>query len=74
MVRRALHHLHDLALIGRQRTVTEQLHHANDSVQRRADLVAHGRQEVRLGLRGSTRFVACAAKFKLRHYLSAESD
>ena len=47
-VRRALHHAEILALLRRQLGVERELGHADDAVHRRADLVAHVRQELAL--------------------------
>ena len=47
-----------LALLGRERRVEQQAGHADDAVHRRADLVAHRREELALGLRRGERRVA----------------
>ena len=46
------------ALLGGEVRVGEQRRHAEDAVHRRADLVAHGRQEARLGAVGGFRLLA----------------
>ena len=51
-VRRALHHRQILALFEREARVERELGHADDAVERRADLVAHVGQELALGLVG----------------------
>ncbi len=50
-----------VALLGVQRRVQQQPAHADDGVHRRADLVAHRRQEGALGLVGSLGGSACLA-------------
>jgi hypothetical protein len=44
-----------VALLGRQLGVEHQLRHADDAVHRRADLVAHVREELALGAAGRPR-------------------
>ena len=48
-LRRALHRLQVVALLGAERRVERELGHADDAVHRRADLVAHVREELALG-------------------------
>ena len=57
----ALERAHEAALLGIERGVLEQRRHADDAVERRAQLVAHVREEKRFGvhrgLRGQTRAI-----------------
>jgi hypothetical protein len=50
-------HLDVLALVALERRSEQQIRHAEDRVQRRANLVAHGRDEGALGARGLLRRV-----------------
>ena len=56
--RRALDGVGIGALLGRELGVAHQRRHAEDAVHRRADLVAHGGQEARLGPVGGLRLLA----------------
>ena len=51
--RRIAHRAQRLALLDRQRRALQHVDHAQNAVHRRADLVAHGGQEGRLGLVGA---------------------
>ena len=51
--RRIAHRAQRLALLERERRALQHVDHAQDAVHRRADLVAHGGQEGRLGLVGA---------------------
>ena len=64
--RRALDGVGVGALLGGEVRIGQQRRHAEDAVHRRADLVAHGRQEARLGAVGGFRLLARLPQLGLR--------
>ena len=66
-VARRLHRVEVGGLFRRQRRIAEQVGHAEDAVERRADLVRDHRQEPRLGAARRFRLIARVGERALRH-------
>ncbi len=67
-----LHGAHEVALLGVEPGFGQEVGHADDAVERRADLVAHVGQKFALGLRGGEGLFAGAYEFGLRAFVGGD--